>query len=296
MPRVLIVGGGYAGFYTAWHLERKLRCDEAEITVVDPRPCMTDQPFLPEVTAGALTRVRPVPGIAEKAIGLKHVEEAVAIRDRLLMAFDRASTLPPGPERARLVTVTFVDGGFTGVEGFAELLSLATASLQFYPGLAAEDLSFHLVEAAGRILPEVAAGPGAWVLAELERRGGRLHLDTVVVSAVDGHVVLSDGREFDSELMVWTAGNAANPVVARHTDLPAAHLRGRRDKNYVHHSLGVLATLGYHLLAVPTAERKIRVLALQLPVLVFGRDIVRLPSVMHPRDAFVAAGAVDVRR
>ena len=211
-----------------------------------------------------------------------------------------------------------------------------------------------------------------------------VHLDTVVESAVDGHVVLSDGEEFDSELIVWTAGNAANPVVAKHTDLPvndhgllvvradlrigtdtapvldawaagdnaavpdltadtprtlavpnaqnavrqgrrlarnlAAHLRGRRAKDYVHHSLGVVATLGpgrgifqlgplvikglpawlmhrgYHLLAVPTWERKIRVLALQLPALVFGRDIVSLQSVQHPRDAFIAAGAVDVRR
>jgi NADH dehydrogenase len=260
---------------------------------------------------------------------------------------------------------------------------LATALLQFYPGLAADDLSFHLVEAAGRILPEVSAGPGAWVIAELERRGGRLHLDTVVESAVEGHVVLSDGEEFDSELIVWTAGNAANPVVAKHTDLPvndrgllvvradlrigtdtapvpdawaagdnaavpdltadtprtlavpnaqnavrqgrrlarnlAAQFRGRRAKDYVHHSLGVVATLGpgrgifelgpvvikglpawlmhrgYHVLAVPTWERKIRVLALQLPALIFGRDIVSLQSVQHPREAFVAAGAVDVR-
>ena len=54
MPRVLIVGGGYAGFYTAWHLEKKLRRGEAEITVVDPRPYMTYQPFLPEVTAGSV--------------------------------------------------------------------------------------------------------------------------------------------------------------------------------------------------------------------------------------------------
>src|SRR3954451_20389908 len=183
MPRVLVVGGGYAGFYTAWHLEKRLRPGEAEVVVIDPRPYMTYQPFLPEVTAGsvearhaavsmrrhlrrttmiagsvttvdhaarsvtvrpvdgedytlgydvivvtagAVTRTLPIPGVAEVAIGLKHVEEAVAIRDRLLVAFDRASALPPGPERQRLLTVTVVGGGFTGVEGFGELLSLAT--------------------------------------------------------------------------------------------------------------------------------------------------------------------------
>ena len=217
MTRIVIVGGGYAGFYAAWNLEKRLRPGEAEIVVIDPRPYMTYQPFLPEVmagsvearhaavslrrhlrrsrvvagevtrveharrtvqvrpadgddleltydiiviTAGAVTRTFPVPGVAEQAIGMKHVEEAVAIRDRLLTAFDRAAALPPGPERQRLLTVTFVGGGFSGVEGFGELLSLATSLLPSYPELSAADLSFHLVEAAGRILPEVTEGPG----------------------------------------------------------------------------------------------------------------------------------------
>lgn len=54
MRRILIVGGGYAGFYTAWRLEKKLRRGEAEVTLVDPRPYMTYQPFLPEVAAGSV--------------------------------------------------------------------------------------------------------------------------------------------------------------------------------------------------------------------------------------------------
>jgi len=55
MKRILIVGGGYAGFYAAWKLEKRLRRGEAELTVVDPRPYMTYQPFLPEVLAGSIS-------------------------------------------------------------------------------------------------------------------------------------------------------------------------------------------------------------------------------------------------
>lgn len=443
MRRILIVGGGYAGFYTAWRLEKKLRADEATVTLVDPRPYMTYQPFLPEVTAGsvearhvavslrrhlphthliagtvvhidhahrtatvrpadgpehemrydtivitagAVTRTFPIPGVADEAIGLKHVEEAVAIRDRLLTAFERAAALPPGPERRKLLTVTFVGGGFTGVEGFGELLSLATALLKHYPELSADDLAFHLVEVRDRILPEVTDKPGAWVVEHLEKRGGRVHLGTKLVSADDGHIVLSDGTEYENHLLVWTAGNQSNPVIARHTDLPVhddglfrvradlrlgtpyaavpdawaagdnaavpdlasdvmggsftvpnaqnavrqgkrlaanivADLRGRKVKPYVHHSLGTVATLGlgkgifqyrrivikglpawlmhrgYHVLAVPTWERKIRVLFVWIAALFYGRDIVSLQSVQHPRAAFVAAtlGARDRR-
>jgi len=209
------------------------------------------------VTAEAVTRQLAIPGVAEHAIGMKHVEEAVAIRDRLLTAFDQASALEPGPLRRRLLTVTFVGGGFSGVEGFGELLSLATALQKSYPELSPDELNFHLVEARDRILPEVSDRPGRWVVRSLEKRGARVHLN-------------------------------------------------------VHHSLGTIATLGigrgifqyrglvikgfpawlmhrgYHVLAVPTWERKIRVLAVWCTAALFGRDIVSLASVQHPRDAFLA--------
>src|SRR5689334_12311978 len=154
LRKILIVGGGYAGFYTAWKLEQKLRRGEAQVRLIDPRPYMTYQPFLPEVmagsieprhsvvplrshlrrtevvsgmvtsidhankkatvlpargpqldftydilvvTAGAVTRKFPIEGIADEAIGLKHIEEAIAVRNRIFTAFDKASDLPAGP-------------------------------------------------------------------------------------------------------------------------------------------------------------------------------------------------------
>jgi NADH dehydrogenase len=435
MEKILIVGGGYAGFYTAWGLEKKLRKGEAEVTLVDPHGYMTYQPFLPEVTAGsiearhvmvslrrhlhrttiiaghttsidhagrtatvrtndgalreigydtivvtagAVTRTFPVPGIEQEAFGLKHVEEAVAIRDQLLTAFDRAALLPPGIERRRLLTVTVVGGGFTGVEVFGELLSLATALLRSYPELGRDDLSFHLVDSNKRILPEVTDEPGRWVVRHLQERGGRIHLGTQVVSAADGRIMLSTGESYGNGLLVWAAGNGSNPVVARNTDLPVderglvrvradlrvgtdeapvedawaagdnaavpdlasavpgartvpnaqhavrqgkllaanlvADLRGKKVKPYLHHSLGTVATLGigrgifqykrlvikgfpawimhrgYHVLAVPTWERKVRVLLVWASAVFFGRDIIPLSTVQKPRAAFLAGG------
>ncbi|MDQ1630454.1 MAG: hypothetical protein QOC80_426, partial [Frankiaceae bacterium] len=53
-PRILIVGGGYVGLYTALRLQRKLKPGEGRITVVDPNSYMTYQPFMPEAAAGSL--------------------------------------------------------------------------------------------------------------------------------------------------------------------------------------------------------------------------------------------------
>lgn len=55
--RILIVGGGYVGMYTALRLQQKLRAGEAEVTVVTAEPYMTYQPFLPEAAAGAISPV-----------------------------------------------------------------------------------------------------------------------------------------------------------------------------------------------------------------------------------------------
>jgi NADH dehydrogenase len=54
-PHILVVGGGYVGMYTALRLQKKLARREAQITVVDPQPHMTYQPFLPEAAAGNLS-------------------------------------------------------------------------------------------------------------------------------------------------------------------------------------------------------------------------------------------------
>jgi NADH dehydrogenase len=93
-----------------------------------------------------------------------------------------------------------------------------------------------------------------------------------------------------------------------------ASLRGEDLRDYIHHSLGVVATLGlgrgifqyrgivitglpawlmhrgYHVLAIPTWERKVRVLAVWFSAILGGRDVVSLAAVQTPRAAFVAAG------
>ena len=431
MPRILIVGGGYAGFYTALKLEKHLRRGEADVVMVDPLPYMTYQPFLPEVaagqieprhavvshrrhlpattvvtarvtginhattsatitpevgepydldydhivvTAGSVSRTFPIPGVADNAIGMKSIEEAVAVRDRLIDNFYRAAQLPAGPERDRLLTVVVIGGGFAGIETFAELRGLASALLKDYPSITIDDTHFHLIEAMGRIMPEVSLKTSHWVLKNLAQRAATVHLDTQLTSAVNGVVELSTGESFESDLIIWTAGVMANPVVSG-TDLPVeergrlraqadmriidesgqvvegawaagdvaavpdltgggvggycvpnaqhavrqgkvlaqnlvAVLRDEKTKNYEHKNLGAVAGLGlgygvfqsgkiaftgfiawvmhrgYHGLAIPMWERKLRVVGDWVGNLVFGRDNVTLAAREEPRAYF----------
>ncbi|NBQ98779.1 MAG: NAD(P)/FAD-dependent oxidoreductase, partial [Microbacteriaceae bacterium] len=172
-----------------------------------------------------VSRTFPIPGVADNAIGLKTVEEAIEIRNRILTNFDIAANLPAGPKRDRLLTFVVVGGGFAGIEVFAEMRNLASYLIRYYPGISFADVKFHLIEAMGRIMPEVSQKTSEWVLSDLDRRGGKVHLNTQLVSAADGVIELSTGEKFESDVIVWTAGVMASPFV-KNTDLPLDE-RGR---------------------------------------------------------------------
>jgi len=266
----VIVGGGYAGFYTAFKLEKLLRRGEAEVVVIDPLPYMTYQPFLPEVaagsiearhaivplrrhlpktrvitglvtgvnhakkkvtvtpegfadfsldydhlviTAGAVSRTFPIPGVADCAIGMKTIEEAIAIRDRVIDNLHVAADLPPGKARDRLLTVVVVGGGFAGIEAFAELRSMVSAMLKEFPTLSIDDTHFHLIEAMDRIMPEVSLKSSLWVIKNLEQRQAHIHLNTQLENAVDGKLKLSNGMTIETDMVIWTAGVKAHSML-----------------------------------------------------------------------------------
>jgi NADH dehydrogenase len=275
-PHILIVGGGYVGMYTALRLQKKLRRNEARITVVDPQNYMTYQPFLPETAAGSLeprhvvvplrkvlkrcrvvtgmvtgidhaartatllplegpeeqvrydqivlapgsvVRTLPIPGLAEVGIGFKTVGEAIYLRNHVLSRLDYAASVTDAEHRRRALTFVFIGGGYAGIEAFAELEDMARYATRYYEDVSPDDMRWVLIEATGRILPEVSVPMAEYTVRQLLKRRMDIRLDTRVESLVDNHVVLSDGEEFDAETVVWTAGVKANPMLGR-TDLP----------------------------------------------------------------------------
>jgi NADH dehydrogenase len=274
--RILIVGGGYVGMYTALGLQKKLSRGAADITVVDPQSNMTYQPFLPEAAAGNLeprhvvvplrkvlrnctvitaavsgieharrvasiqpadgeayelgydllvvcpgsvSRLLPIPGLAEHGIGFKTIGEAIYLRNHVLSCLDLAASTNDPRRRRKALTFVFVGGGYAGVEAMAELQDMARYALRYTPRLKPADMRWVLVEAASRIMPEVSVRLSAYTVDRLTERDIDVRLDTRLKSAVDGHIELSDEERFDAETLVWTAGVKANPVLQQ-TDLP----------------------------------------------------------------------------
>ncbi|WP_190129902.1 NAD(P)/FAD-dependent oxidoreductase [Streptomyces mashuensis] len=174
---------------------------------------------------GSVSRTLPIPGLAEYGIGFKTVEEAIALRNHVLEQLDIASSTRDPEVRDAALTFVFVGGGYAGVEALAELEDMARYATRYYHNVEPEDLKFVLVEATGRILPEVGEDLGRYAVRELRGRNIDVRLDTRLTSCENRVALLSDGSRFPTRTLVWTAGVKAHPVLAA-TDLPRDE-RGR---------------------------------------------------------------------
>jgi NADH dehydrogenase len=174
------------------------------------------------VAPGSVSRLVPIPGLVEYAVGFKTIGEAIWLRNRVLERLDVAAATDDPEVRARALTFVFVGGGYAGIEALAELEDMARDAIRYYPELSVDQMRWVLVEMAQRIMPEVDADLGAYTVRELMRRGLDIRLNTKLESCVDGRVRLSDGEEFDADTIAWTAGVKPHPMLAQ-TDLPRDH-------------------------------------------------------------------------
>ncbi|HEX2026278.1 MAG TPA: FAD-dependent oxidoreductase, partial [Actinomycetota bacterium] len=270
--RILIVGGGYVGMYTALGLLKRVRPGLLDITVVAPESFMVYQPFLPEAASGnleprhvviplrrvlkgarvvtgwlvsldadhrratvrppagpplevrydhvvlglgSIARVLPIPGLAQAAVGFTTVPEAIYLRNRVLDRMDLAESTTDHQVRRRALTFVFVGGGYSGVQGLAELEDLARDACAQYRTVHREDMRWVLVEAAPSILPEIGEELAGYAVERLKHRAIEVHLSTRLDSAEAGTVRLSDGTTFEADTLVWTAGVRANPLLEK---------------------------------------------------------------------------------
>jgi NADH dehydrogenase len=181
------------------------------------------------VAPGSVTRTLPIPGLAENAVGFKSMGEAIFLRNHILQRFDVAAATTDPEVRRRALTFVVIGGGFSGVESMAELEDMTRDVIKYYEELDDSELRWVMIEATQRILPEVGPVMGAYAVDRLTKRGLDIRLNTMLKSCVDGHVVMSDGDEFDADTIVWTAGVKPHPMLGD-TDLPLGpkgHLRCR---------------------------------------------------------------------
>ncbi len=175
---------------------------------------------------GSTTNWYGLPGLAESALAMKSLGDAIALRNRLIAHLEEADTECAQRAGVRRALCTFVvaGGGFAGVETIASVNDFVRGALPFYPSLRQEDVRFVLVHSGDTLLPELDPSLGRYARRILERRGVEVQTG-VRVRALDGAgVELSHGPKLATGCLVWTAGTSPHPLL---DSLPCKRERGR---------------------------------------------------------------------
>nr|WP_152428280.1 FAD-dependent oxidoreductase [Methyloferula stellata] len=151
---------------------------------------------------------------APHAPGLKFIEDALAMRGRILAAFEQAETTDDEAERRRLLTFLICGGGPTGVELAGAIAELARHGLErefrrFEPATA----RIILVQAAPRILPTFPESLSAHAQQSLEHLGVEVMLNSRV-EEIDPAGAVVTGQRIPAATVLWAAGVVASPAAA----------------------------------------------------------------------------------
>jgi NADH dehydrogenase len=151
---------------------------------------------------------------AKFSLGLKSLDDAQAIRRRLLGAFEQAECRTDPAEIERLLTFVVVGGGPTGVELAGSIAELARSTLaRDYRHIDPSKARIVLCDAGHRVLPGFPAHLSDYAAARLKRLGVELRL-LASVEQVDAGGVTAGGTRIDSATVLWAAGVAATPAAA----------------------------------------------------------------------------------
>jgi NADH:ubiquinone reductase (H+-translocating) len=173
---------------------------------------------------GSVTNFFNLPGVAERALTMKSLGDAIQLRNRLIAHLEEADTECAGAQRSPLLTFVVAGGGFAGVETIASINDFLRDALPFYSNLKEEMLRIVLVHPGEFILPELGEKLGRYADTKLRQRGVEIHAKAKVAAVRENEIDLTTGETIASSTLVWTAGVSPNPIL---DCVPCLKERGR---------------------------------------------------------------------
>jgi NADH dehydrogenase len=168
------------------------------------------------IALGGQTNYFGHPEWEEFAPGLKTLADAVNIRSRVLLAFEKAENTDDEAEHARLMTVVIIGGGPTGVELAGAFAELATHVLaRDFRHIDPRHARIILLEGGPRLLTMLPEDLSQSATRQLARLGVKIRTSTRVKNIRQGEVELEGGEVIQAESIIWAAGVGASHLTQK---------------------------------------------------------------------------------
>lgn len=175
---------------------------------------------------GTETNYFGMENVKRNALPMKTIDDALNLRNHLLMNMEKVVRMQDGPEREKLTNIVIAGGGPTGVEVSGMLAEMRKNIIRKdYPELKNLRGDIYLVDAGPQLLGPMSKKSQKEAYSVLDKLGVKIILNTAVKDYADGYVLLANGERIASAIVVWASGVVAPQVPG----LPAESIgRGRR--------------------------------------------------------------------
>lgn len=147
------------------------------------------------------------------APGLKTLGDALEIREKVLLSYERAERCTSPEEADRFMRFVIVGGGPTGVEMAGAIAEIAHKSLaRNFRNIKPEQSKIYLIEGLEQILPAFPKDLAEKAKKDLESLGVEVLLKTFVTNVTEKGVYIGE-RLIETPNIVWAAGNEASPIL-----------------------------------------------------------------------------------
>jgi NADH dehydrogenase len=165
------------------------------------------------IAAGSVTKLLPVPGIAEHAHGFRGIPEAVFLRDHLTQQLELADATDDQKARDALCTFVVVGAGYTGTEVAAHGVLYTELLRKRHPRLRDQRIRWLLLDVADRVLPELDERLSRTADKVLRQRGVEVRMGISVEEAAHDRIRLTDKTDVATQSLIWCVGVRPDPVV-----------------------------------------------------------------------------------
>ena len=154
-------------------------------------------------------------GWSEYSNGLKGINDALQIRERLLRAFEKAENEKNIEKRNKYLNFVVVGGGPTGVEMAGSIAEIAYKNMkEEFRNFKSSDANVYLIEATEKILPMYSDRLSGKAEKYLIDFGVQVRTNEKVIK-IENDLVVTDKESIETDNVIWAAGNEASPIIKK---------------------------------------------------------------------------------